>query len=60
MNKKVNRVIASCKTKEQLECALQYVLLAGESREISVIEAAYWNGVINGIAHVNSRHHEGE
>ena len=50
MDKKVNRVIASCKTKDQLLTAIEYIILALKAEKINAYEAAHWGGVINGIA----------
>ena len=48
---KVNRVIAGCKTKEQIICATKFVILA-ERKTRGVLRATYWKGVIDGICHV--------
>lgn len=55
MNLKVNKVITSCKTSEQLKAADKYSHLAYKANIISNVEAAYWLGVINGITHEISR-----
>jgi len=52
IDKKINRVIASCKTEEQFLNAVQYLLLAEKSNVISPVRTLYWIGVMNGIAHV--------
>jgi|TARA_R110000851_G_scaffold209902_1_gene362304 hypothetical protein len=53
IDNKINRVIASCKTKEQIICASKFMILAAEMRKITVTRARYWQGVINGICYVN-------
>ena len=52
IDKKINRVIASCKTVEQLICSGKFMCLAAEARKITSFRARYWQGVIAGIAHV--------
>lgn len=51
INKKINRVIASCKTQVQMEGAIKYLLLAEKTEVISGVRVIYWAGVINGIAY---------
>ena len=53
IDRKINRVIASCKTKEQIICACRFMILAAERRKIVVTRARYWQGVVDGICHVN-------
>jgi len=51
IEKKVNRVIASCKTRSQILVAARFVVNAVRSGKITITEASYWQGVIDGIAH---------
>jgi len=53
-NLKVNRVIASCKTRDQAAVAANYVELARKSRFIAGVESIYWEGVLTGVAHANN------
>ena len=52
IEQKINRVVASCKTNKQILTASKYIVLAYKSKKIMFWEAKYWQGVINGIAHV--------
>lgn len=52
IDKKISRVISSCKTKEQILNAGNFMCLAAEARKIPSTRARYWLGVIDGIAHV--------
>jgi len=52
-DKKVNRVISSCKTAEQARCADTYIVLSARAGAISRVRAVFWGGVLTGIAHVN-------
>ena len=51
---KVDRVIASCETKEQLIVASKYVVRAEKSGQLPRQWVPYWLGVVNGIAHANN------
>ena len=60
IDNKISRVIASCKTVEQLICSGKFMCLAAEARKISAFRARYFQGVIAGIAHVKGWEHLNE
>lgn len=60
LGEKINRVVASCESKEQMLCAARFVDLAGKRRLITSFTAMYWFGVIAGISHVHGWGHNHE